>query len=760
MSDQSSSEREHEEPKENAAREQPISRRKLLASFGAAGAALAAEGLFPGTLLGKGAGPGGSVTDAVYANSESRLLPPDLPDLQELLKLNIVVTTTMTDLRALRKNRRNAVYFITDPGHEGHFVYDPSDTAAADNTGTVLVSTEGFRFKRVSESDYINVKWFGARGDGSGDDIPFIQKAIDYAAASSIRTVYFPAGTYQIAPATDKRIVLRSNLHVTGERGAVLKVKPDAGDYDTIFGAETNTAFIEHVTISSLTIDQNGAANTTSKIKAGVSGISQYAVALYSFQDIVVDSVNFDSTSGINAVTLNGKDARNAVVRNCYFRFVRTAGIADGKTNYDNSAVYFNCENHAAFGNMFHSDFAQGGRGAMESHNGPAVIHGNVSVGYQTGVNIVSRSTTSADRGVSDITVSGNTFSKACLGIRLWSITGTTVRNVTISGNTISIANKDRPEVEWQGISMVFENGANLAGDYDTINIVGNSVLFQVDTVARTISNSTIYAIGISPKGNVRNVTVTGNVVTNAPVAGIKIGLFQQPNKFENVIVTGNTFVNPGIYQHGVRDYCTAFFLVGNLTNVVVEDNTVSDTFDTLQGNQSYFTDGSGELVNVSLKNNRFLPKQGGYRNSNAAAAVDTGTKTATHYSDTMPVTGKLSVNVGDIIVNTGPLTPGTSYHGHRVVSGGTFGTLAGVTGTRETNDKISGYKQILNLNDSTGLKVGDYIRLTGIVRTNRILYLSGKAVMVDTALPDGYSGTLSYVAPVVRPFGKIENES
>ena len=57
--------------------------------------------------------------------------------------------------------------------------------------------------------DVLNVKDFGAKGDGNTDDTAAIQAAIDYAVATGRRSVYFPAGTY----------IVTSPLHAQVETG-------------------------------------------------------------------------------------------------------------------------------------------------------------------------------------------------------------------------------------------------------------------------------------------------------------------------------------------------------------------------------------------------------------------------------------------------------------------------------------------------------------------------------------------------------------
>lgn len=86
---------------------------------------------------------------------------------------------------------------ITDPGIAGFFYYDASDTTSNDNGGTVIVAGNGKRWRRIYEGG-VNIKWFGAVGDGVTNDAVAIQKGID-CLGSAGGVVYFPAGTYRVA---------------------------------------------------------------------------------------------------------------------------------------------------------------------------------------------------------------------------------------------------------------------------------------------------------------------------------------------------------------------------------------------------------------------------------------------------------------------------------------------------------------------------------------------------------------------------------
>lgn len=93
---------------------------------------------------------------------------------------------------------RVAGYTSIGDGGGGSFYWDSISSTTA-NVGTVFAANEGGtgRWKRVLDSGPIDVKWFGATGDGATDDVAALQATIDYVIASGRREVRAPYGTYK-----------------------------------------------------------------------------------------------------------------------------------------------------------------------------------------------------------------------------------------------------------------------------------------------------------------------------------------------------------------------------------------------------------------------------------------------------------------------------------------------------------------------------------------------------------------------------------
>src|SRR6185369_7316395 len=95
------------------------------------------------------------------------------------------------------------------------FFWDDT-SSTGDNVGTIVVPTGSStgRWVRIW-SGRVNVKWFGATGDGVTDDTAAIQAAIDITTESKV--VEFPFGTYRIVPPTGDAALLITDTNAVLE---------------------------------------------------------------------------------------------------------------------------------------------------------------------------------------------------------------------------------------------------------------------------------------------------------------------------------------------------------------------------------------------------------------------------------------------------------------------------------------------------------------------------------------------------------------
>jgi len=209
-----------------------VSRRKMLTMLGAAGVSLTAAGLLPAGALGpstayadKGGIPNhGAGNGNGNGNTGGSGSPPSPSGTSDC-----VIPMTLSQLRSYTPPQPNEQYYLTDPGHEGHFRYDPTDSSSPDNTGTVLVSSSGARFKRHIEGKTYNVTWFGAKGNGVIDDTPALQAAIN-AIPPEGGTLYIPPATAFYALETGGLWLSdRTNIHIFSSH-AMLKIKDGVPD--------------------------------------------------------------------------------------------------------------------------------------------------------------------------------------------------------------------------------------------------------------------------------------------------------------------------------------------------------------------------------------------------------------------------------------------------------------------------------------------------------------------------------------------------
>lgn len=710
-----------------------LSRRKLLAALGMAGAAAVGSSL--GIASGNGAIP---VTENVYG---SKTKP------KELMETDFCVVSTIAGLRAEGSPNADFVYYVTDRGQEGFFHYDPNDSASTDNLGMVLVSASGARFKRILETEYVSVKWFGAKGDGINDDFQSIQNAINAVFAMGGGTVFFPKGTYIVSPYLNKWITLKNNVNLLGEGiASVIKVKDNAGDYFTIFYGSSG-APLKNVRISKLRFDQNPQNNLTCNINLTRNDTVyyyQFCIISYRYENVHVDNVHFDPTCGVNSVSLNSDTGKLASVTDCYFNFV----MAKGSGDYDNSAIYLNGRNHSVMNCSFYAAPGQKARGAIETHMGQSVVSNNVMDGYYTGVNL------QAGNGIDDrcdMTVSGNTISNANQGIQIGPYGIRPVKNVTVTGNTITLTNTVHRRNLTVGISSAgWTNDKTL---FENITVSGNTIVFQEEFVFRTELQSYACGIGFIHNSDLSNVIISNNVIKNAPITGILIGSPGNISTASNVQITDNMIVNAGHYPTPVESYRAGIMLRSKVTGARISGNMISDTYDSAKGMYSIrASDSDGTFTDVAVGDNLIKTKQGGlWLFLSPSVTTDAVQKFVKFSPSYPPVSG--TYNQGDIVWITGSnVTDGKTPVGYKVTATGTAGTLSGVQGTGTVG------KAALTVNDATSLKVEQWIRIATGDQVRRIVRISGNEVRLNAALTTDVPvpSAVSYVSPVLKPFGRV----
>lgn len=99
-------------------------------------------------------------------------------------------------------------------GIAGGFVPDPSDTSSADNGATIIVSSNGMRWKR-QYSGGADIRWWGAKFDSTTDDTAAVQACVAYCVPHQIEII-LPVGFSKITAPITFDVTYRG-LNMTGQ---------------------------------------------------------------------------------------------------------------------------------------------------------------------------------------------------------------------------------------------------------------------------------------------------------------------------------------------------------------------------------------------------------------------------------------------------------------------------------------------------------------------------------------------------------------
>lgn len=550
-------------------------------------------------------------------------------------------------------------------------------------------------FSASRATGWFDVKSFGAKGNDTADDSRAIQAALDAARVAGGGVVFVPAGTYLVAPPKSSggaprlnSLTIGSNVWLRGDGPAsVLKVKGGIGSYRSLFSNHPTAASnVENVVISDLRFDQNCVAGG-GDVRTGGEGQNHLAIYLaWGGRNITVERVRFDPICGVNTVALNAVSARNLVVRDSYFRFVR-GPTTESTGFYDNTAIYLHGQGVVASGNIFESTAADGARGAIELHGSRGLASSNLTRWYHSCVRVVG--TSEADDqpppSQNDFTVIGNTCSEAKDAINVWSVTKHHVRGVTITGNTISLAEHDHLAYTkhlryFFGISFAWDAvSGHLDGDISDVVIEGNTITAQPsDGVWAPKDAYSSGGIALVSAGNISHALVRGNVIRDVPTKGIEVQSMGQRTRAADVRIEGNVIVNPG-NDPAAREYRAGILIGGRLEDVEVAHNSIVGTMVPFRGRYGIRADAAAGSVRVGVHDNIWTSASPGasYEVSIAGPGVDAGVAgrtvalTVPTRSGGVVLVGTAPARVWDVIATgQGPFTvrgPASDTPGRRL---------------------------------------------------------------------------------------------
>lgn len=230
--------------------------------------------------------------------------------------LNLFYKKTIAEIRALSGTLQTNNFYTTDINQEGHWYYDSTDTTSVDNTGTILVTSDGKRIKRIFTTDKINVKWFGVIGDGVTNDVTILQSVIDYINSIGGGTMYAPKGTYLLSGLVGMK--WKSKVSLRGD-----------GEYKTIF--TTNGSFDFGGIIYATDYAQNGTDGSNPDAWLKDCHFSNFTLDGAGFTDVIASGYS----KGFYIRYLEDSSFKNVTVKN-------TIGTGFG-SDYLRRVTFYQC---------------------------------------------------------------------------------------------------------------------------------------------------------------------------------------------------------------------------------------------------------------------------------------------------------------------------------------------------------------------------------------------------------------------------------
>ena len=522
----------------------------------------------------------------------------------------------------------------------------------------------------ITKSPWVDVRAFGAKGDGSTNDLDAIQDAIDSLPNGGI--VFFPIGTYLTSTANSINISDGIILQGAGIDATVIKNTSATRLKGVLSGSDTTNGnhdiTIKNMTIERTVLTGSSGNNFNEFIYIGSSaGTDTYNINI---ERVKFYSDAVEDAAGSKALHIQG--GQDIWVTDCIFDAdvdshvsINRAGLTDayatikgnkfktwGTTNAGSCLVitsdYVDVVDNQAEGASANSGFIEFGDDAKFLK-----FEGNIYKGLGSFITALSGT---------DFQILDN----------IMDYTGTAVKGIYLNATGTIVRGLIRGNYFYKG--QLLNLNAVDGGTITDITLSDNKSFYAQQNPAIDITE----AVG----GTMKRVTIENNTIGFADNIGIRAN-----GIIENLEISSNKIYNNG--QDGTADEDAGIYIGGSLDNVTLKDNKCFD--DQVVATQQHGIEFTGTQSGIILEGNRLF-------NNGTSQLQDAGTTTYSSkrnnaYTETGILNGRATLVAGTVTVDTTEAIASDNIHLTRVVTGGTVGHLtvgAIVAGTSFVIDSSS----------------------------------------------------------------------
>lgn len=451
---------------------------------------------------------------------------------------------------------------------------------------------------RISGSLYVNVKSFGATGNGTTDDTAAIQAAINSVASTLGGTVFFPTGTYKITATINVPVV---------SGGATNTVLLGAGYSSIIKATASMTAMVfiagSLTTVDSITFQANAVA--TRAIQLGNTGVAPGLPQIG--QNITIQNCKFE----VCPVAIYVWKFIGMTIFNNYFLGCTTSvygadttmdsRIVDNYIQGGGPCLYFTqgvggthaegilIQGNTIFANGSNSGSAIVFNGGLElkildnvigeitNYPGPVNAYGLELIGSPNSIAYVQVSNNwfgSATSGGTPLSYAGIIVSGNSQGVRINNNTfnsfgnygvflnGASVSTCSVSDNVFTLNKVSDIEISGALNCIVKQNVLKADGNIGTTNTINESASSQIIATENVFYNKLpnvgskslykdnfgwdVTATMNSSKRGLRGALIRATAPQNIPTGAISTQVTFGATEYDtDGVVSGNTFVTP-----------------------------------------------------------------------------------------------------------------------------------------------------------------------------------------------------------------------